>query len=109
MKPIKTIRKTGTGTTRRPRATSGAKRSVTTIEAKLDVGYGNNLFVRGEGAGLSWDHGVPLKCVDPQTWQLSVPASDQVKFKLLLNDAVWAKGEDLVAAPGQRVQIAPSF
>jgi len=109
MKLPKGIGKTGTATTPRKSAPTEAKRPVTTIEAKVDVGFGNKLFVRGEGAGLSWDQGVPLKCIDPQTWQLSVPASDKVKFKLLLNDSVWAKGEDLVAAPGQRLQVAPAF
>jgi hypothetical protein len=82
---------------------------ITTIEAKIDVGFGNNLFVRGEGAGLSWDHGTPLKCVDPQTWRWAGEASDKVKFKLLLNDMVWAQGEDLVAPPGKRVEISPAF
>lgn len=86
-----------------------ATRTVTTIEAKIDVGFGNNLYVRGEGAGLSWDHGTPLKCVDPQTWQLSVEAKDPLKFKLLLNDAVWMAGDDIVAAPGKRVEITPAF
>ena len=109
MKLPKVIRKTVTATSPRNDAATTTKRPVTTIEARVDVGFGNNLFVRGEGAGLSWDQGVPLKCIDPQTWQLSVPASDKVKFKLLLNDTVWAKGEDLVAAPGQRLQIAPAF
>ena len=108
MKPTKAIRKTATATSPRNDAAKATKRPVTTIEAKVDVGFGNNLFVRGEGAGLSWEHGVPLKCIDPQTWHLSVPASDKLKFKLLLNDTVWAKGEDLVAAPGQRLQIAPA-
>ncbi len=80
-----------------------------TIEAKIDVGYGNNLFVRGEGEGLSWDHGVPLQCVDSKTWRLTVPAKDKLQFKLLLNDTVWAKGEDVVAAPGKKVEVVPSF
>lgn len=109
MKPSKNIRKTVTAISPRNIAAGETKRPVTIIEAKVDVGFGNNLFVRGQGAGLSWDHGVPLKCIDPQTWQWSVPASDKLKFKLLLNDTVWAKGEDLVAAPGQRLQIAPAF
>jgi len=26
-----------------------------------------------------------------------------------LNDTVWAKGADLVAKPGQKVEIAPAF
>ena len=94
--------------TREPRA-AAATRTVTTIEAKIDIGFGNNLFVRGEGAGLSWDHGTPLKCVDSQTWQLSVEAKAPLKFKLLLNDSVWMAGEDLVAPPGKRVAITPAF
>src|SRR5688572_5617630 len=30
---------------------------VTTITARVDVGFGNALFLRGEGAGLSWNKG----------------------------------------------------
>ncbi len=80
-----------------------------TIEAKIDVGFGNKLFVRGQGAGLSWDHGIPLECVDSKTWRLTVPATDNLQFKLLINDSEWAKGEDVVAAPGKRVQVIPAF
>jgi hypothetical protein len=79
------------------------------IEAKIDVGFGNGLFLRGEGQGLSWNHGIPLTCVDGSTWKWSGEAEGKLKFKLLLNDAVWSKGEDLVAAPGQRVQVSPAF
>lgn len=80
-----------------------------TIEAKIDVGFGNNLFVRGQGEGLSWERGIPLENVDSKTWRLVVPAKDKVQFKLLINDAVWCKGEDLVAAPGKKVQVTPAF
>lgn len=80
-----------------------------TIEAKIDVGYGNNLFVRGQGGGLSWDRGLPLQNVDSQTWRLIVPTKDKVQFKFLLNDAVWCKGEDLVAAPGKKLEVTPAF
>jgi hypothetical protein len=80
-----------------------------TIEAKIDVGFGNNLFVRGQGEGLSWERGIPLENVDSKTWRLTVPAKDKVQFKLLINDAVWCKGEDLVAAPGKKVEVTPAF
>lgn len=80
-----------------------------TIEAKIDVGFGNNLFVRGQGAGLSWERGLPLENVDSQTWRLTVPAKDKLQFKLLLNDSVWAQGEDVVAAPGKKVEVIPAF
>jgi hypothetical protein len=91
----------------KPSAPSSAQ--VTMIKAKIDVGFGNNLFVRGQGAGLSWERGVPLTCVDGQTWQWSGKAEDRLTFKLLLNDRVWAKGEDIVARPGQKVEVVPMF
>ena len=85
-----------------------ASRSAT-IEAKIDVGFGNTLYLRGEGKGLNWNQGIPLTNVDGCTWQWSGEADEKLKVKLLLNDAVWAKGEDLVVAPGEKVQIAPAF
>jgi hypothetical protein len=80
-----------------------------TIEAKIDVGFGNTLYLRGEGLGLSWTQGVPLTCVDGKTWKWIGEAEEQVKFKLLINDQIWSQGEDIVAAPGQKVEISPAF
>src|ERR1041385_1806488 len=71
-------------------ATTGSSKAVT-IEAKIDVCFGNALYLRGEGEGLSWTQGIPLTCVDSSTWKWSGETSDKVKFKLLLNDTVWAQ------------------
>jgi hypothetical protein len=98
MKPAETT----TGTAR-----SSAK--PVTIEAKIDVGFGNALYLRGEGLGLSWTQGVPLTCVDGKTWKWTGESQEQLKFKLLINDQVWAQGEDVVATPGQKVEISPAF
>jgi hypothetical protein len=80
-----------------------------TIEAQIDVGFGNALYLRGEGLGLSWTKGVPLTCVDGKTWMWSAEGGESLKFKVLLNDQIWSQGEDIIAAPGQKVQIAPTF
>ena len=80
------------------------------VEARIDVGVGNALFIRGQGDGLSWDKGLPLNCVDATTWVWSTThAREKVVFKLLLNDQIWAKGQDAVLDPGQKIQIAPGF
>lgn len=92
-----------------PKSTIVTAAAPTVIEAKIDVGFGNNLFVRGQGAGLSWDRGVQLENVDQKTWRLAVPATDKLQFKLLLNDSIWAQGEDVVAAPGKKVEVTPAF
>lgn len=92
-------------------STTGTARSArpVTIEAKIDVGFGNTLYLRGEGLGLSWSQGVPLTCVDGKTWKWTGETQEQLKFKLLLNDQIWSQGEDLVATPGQKLEISPAF
>jgi hypothetical protein len=109
-KGLKNVGKTTTETTApASKANGGASGKAVTIEAKVDVGFGNALYLRGEGRGLSWSRGIPLTCVDSSTWKWSGEAADNVKFKLLLNDAVWCQGENFVAAPGERVQVSPAF
>jgi hypothetical protein len=95
----------------RPAQTKSAatKAAETVIEAKVDVGFGNQLFVRGQGAGLSWERGTPLTCVDGKTWRWVGASSERLTFKVLLNDKVWAAGEDVVVTPGNRVEIVPAF
>jgi hypothetical protein len=88
---------------------SSAAAKSTVIEAKIDVGFGNTLYLRGQGPGLSWDRGVPCECVDGNTWRWTAPRAEKLTFKLLLNDSVWARGADLVIGPGERVEVVPAF
>ena len=81
----------------------------TTIEAKIDVGFGNTLYLRGQGPGLSWERGVPCECVNRNTWRWTAPGAEKLTFKLLLNDSVWARGADLVIGPGEKVEVVPAF
>jgi hypothetical protein len=89
-----------------PKSASGA---LTTIDVKVDVGFGNAVYLRGQGSGLTWEHGVPLACVDGGTWRWSQSVSSPITFKVLINDQVWAAGNDLVVAPGQKLEVAPRF
>lgn len=83
---------------------------VTTISALIDVGFGNTLYLRGEGPGLSWEKGVVMDCIADEHWQITLPgASKPVVFKLLLNDETWCAGDDLAVAPGGTVAITPEF
>ena len=81
----------------------------TTIEAKIDVGFGNTVYLRGQGPGLSWERGVPCECVNRNTWRWTAPRAEKLTFKLLLNDSVWARGADLVIGPGEKVEVVPAF
>jgi hypothetical protein len=87
-----------------------AKLAPTVITAAIDIGFGNTLYVRGEGAGLSWDTGIAMDCVSDDQWSLSLPgASKTVTYKFLVNDLSWSAGPDYVAEPGSSVTLTPSF
>jgi hypothetical protein len=83
---------------------------VTTISARIDIGFGNVLYIRGEGAGLSWDQGQLMANVEKDLWQVSLGESAQpVIFKFLVNDLTWNTGPDYTVASGASVTLVPEF
>ena len=94
----------------RPAPAASAKRAVTTIRARIDVGFGNALYVRGEGPGLNWDQGVPMTCVDDDEWVFRLGGSSRpFVFKLLVNDLNWNTGPDYTIVAGESLTVVPSF
>lgn len=86
------------------------KGSKVTITAKIDIGFGNILFIRGDGAGLSWEKGKALGCTEGDTWTLSLPWVEKAfAFKLLVNDVTWSADPNFEAAPGDTVTVTPVF
>lgn len=82
----------------------------TVITAQIDVGFGNSLYIRGEGAGLSWDDGVPMECVGNELWRISLGDSKGgFTFKFLVNDLTWSAGENFKAESGANVTLVPEF
>jgi hypothetical protein len=94
-----------------PKAKSPSTKVVkTSIVARVDVGFGNQLYVRGSGAGLSWDKGLPLDNVSSYEWAFaSTQAKSDVTFKFLINDEIWAEGENITAAKGGSSISSPVF
>ncbi len=84
--------------------------AVTTLVAAVDVGFGNVLTLRGEGAGLSWETGLALECTAGDRWTVTLPAGDApVVCKFLINDSVWSVGENFTVAAGSSVVLTPVF
>lgn len=87
-----------------------SKPVVTTITAQIDIGFGNALYVRGEGAGLSWDQGLLMTCVNDSQWQVALGESSRaIVFKFLVNDLSWSAGEDYTVAAGSSLTLVPTF
>jgi hypothetical protein len=82
----------------------------TLISAKIEIGFGDHLYLRGEGPGLSWDKGVAMDCIGSALWAATVKgAIAPVTFKVLVNDISWSTGKDYVVEPGQSVTVTPTF
>lgn len=96
----------------KPAKKAASKTSIakTQILARVDVGFGNSLYVRGEGAGLSWETGLALENISPDEWAFtSNQAQGEFVFKFLINDKIWATGEDLTVAAGSTSISSPTF
>jgi hypothetical protein len=82
----------------------------TVVLAKARLGEGDALFIRGEGGGLDWNVGVPMKALSDEDWVWTQAGlTHSVEFKVLLNDREWARGENRKVWPGERLETRPSF
>ncbi|HCJ12119.1 MAG: hypothetical protein A2Y14_05925 [Verrucomicrobia bacterium GWF2_51_19] len=92
-------------------STMTAKSAMTTIVAKADIGWGNNLYIRGEGAGLSWSKGAQMQNngSDEWVWTSTKASTSGITFKFLLNDEAWCDGENMSVSSGNKITAAPSF
>jgi hypothetical protein len=100
-----------TPVTKAPAVKAGTeKKPSTVITALIDVGFGNALYLRGEGPSLSWDVGVAMDCVSDSKWSITLPGTGKpVIYKLLINDLTWSQGSDYIVESGSSVTVVPSF
>lgn len=86
------------------------KAVTTTITACIDIGFGNALYVRGEGPGLNWEKGVLMECRGNDQWQIALGESSRpYLLKFLVNDLTWSTGPDYTVPSGVSLTLAPQF
>lgn len=93
-----------------PTSAESRKGGKTKIVVKYDVGFNNSLFLRGKGASLSWEKGIPLKNIRPDewVWETEAPFST-CEFKVLINDKQYETGENHRLTSGTQMQYTPQF
>ncbi len=80
------------------------------IVARVNVGWGNTLYLRGEGGCLSWDMGVPMICSGDDRWVWSCHGEHAPRqFKFLLNDEIWSEGENQIMSGADITVCNPKF
>lgn len=74
------------------------------------IGIGNKLYIRGDGPGLSWDKGVPMKFVSIGKWGWATDeATGPVACKLYKNDETAALSGEVFLEPGQHIEVTALF
>ena len=96
--------------TKKAPAKKASTPALTTICGKIDVGFGNALYLRGSGGGLSWDKGVLMGNASSDEWLWSAEASaGTIECKFLINDEIWSEGDNCTVSAGERLETTPSF
>lgn len=84
--------------------------SLTVVAARVDIGFGNSLFLRGTGPGLNWEQGTPMTNAGSDLWTLDLHGAESpVYCKFLINDEKWSAGPDYVLEPGSQLEVTPLF
>ncbi|MCG2803509.1 MAG: alpha-amylase, partial [Cellulomonas sp.] len=87
-------------------------RNLTVVRVHYDVGYGNNIAIRGDAYPFSWTSGRGARYIGSNTWQFElerIPSGQTFQFKALINDATWSTGSNYVGTGGSTIDIYPSF
>jgi hypothetical protein len=93
------------------KAASSCTTPYTKITIKCDAGFGNTLFIRGNGIPmLSWEKGVPLKNIGADEWLFEINTSfTHAEIQILLNDTQFETGPNHALKCGTNVQYTPAF
>ena len=110
-KPVPAPAKAEKPAAKAEKAAAHPESNVTVIVAKYDVGHGNTMFIRGEGAGLTWEAGIQMENAGNDVWVWTTNEASQgpVSFKFLINDEIWSVGDNMIAPVGETTTLYPSF
>jgi hypothetical protein len=92
-------------------APSSCTTPYTKITIKCDAGFGNTLFIRGNGIpALSWDKGIPLKNISADEWLFEINTSfTHAEIKILINDQHFETGPNHTLKCGTSAHYTPAF
>lgn len=83
---------------------------LTRVVVHFDVGYNNHLFIRGNGANLSWNKGIMLRNTRSNEWVWETDAPfKSCEFKILINDIQYEQGNNHTLNSGKNMEYTPHF
>lgn len=97
------------GTKSTAKSSCRAKKMIAKVQAEINIGWGNTLFIRGQGGNLNWDKGIPMVNTQENIWTWETNTQDTIEFKVLLNDEQWSEGDNYILKPSQVIKVKPTF
>lgn len=87
----------------------GRKR--TRVVVRFDTGPGHHLYIRGQGAGLDWERGLPMsnQGADCWVWETKADIPTDCEFKLLIDDQTYEEGPNHQLVNREICTIRPQF
>lgn len=92
------------------KATSSTAKQKTRVIVKCDVGFHNQVYIRGKGSNLCWEKGLLLKNIKSDEWVWETEGDfSTLEFKVLINDRNYESGENHTIKNGSSVIYTPRF
>jgi hypothetical protein len=90
---------------------ASVKKNDTVLTVSILIGIGNKPYLRGSGAGLNWDSGVPMEFEEIGKWSWVAPADfdGSVELQLFRNDEDADRKGTHVLQAGQKLEVTPVF
>ncbi len=88
-----------------------AKKKDSVLMVSVFLGIGNKPYLRGSGAGLSWDLGVLMDFQEIGKWRWAAPSGmdEPVEVQIFRNDEDPDLQGKHILLPGQELEISPRF
>ena len=91
----------------KPKSSPGGS---TSVVANVMIGIGNKPYLRGEGAGLSWDEGVPMNFIEIGKWAWTPTRKNAaLTVQVYRNDEEPDTGGKIEVKSGEEIEITPEF
>jgi len=87
------------------------KKVDTVLTASIFIGIGNKPYVRGSGAGLSWEQGQEMEFQEIGKWRWVAPAEMEapVELQIYRNDTDADQSGKHRLEPGEKLEVSPVF
>jgi hypothetical protein len=87
------------------------KKDDTVLTASIFIGIGNKPFLRGSGAGLSWERGQPMEFQEIGKWRWVAPTDidEPIELQVFRNDEDADRSGRFQLRPGEKLDISPVF